>query len=198
KQDEIVRKPYCCKKCKSIKPRNFKINNKDKKIVTICPDCKEAYVPSARELQSLGISGVDASLRWHDEGMDSRLRGNDEAAEYKLLDFVIAGLTRNLSFFSYQKSELLRQVFRPKKPIWLVKINPHPAISLAGEGNTEIPACAGMTNIPTLHEKNPQHPGRQSQRNRHPHHARRAGAGYAHRGHLRARRPPGAAPLQGR
>ena len=41
KQDEIVRKPYCCKKCKSIKPRNFKINNKDKKIVTICPDCKD-------------------------------------------------------------------------------------------------------------------------------------------------------------
>ena len=29
KQDEIVRKPYCCKKCKSIKPRNFKINNKE-------------------------------------------------------------------------------------------------------------------------------------------------------------------------
>ena len=87
------------------------------------------------KLQSLGISGVDASLRWHDEGMDSRLRGNDEAAEYKLLDFVIAGLTRNLSFFSYQKSELLMQVFRPKKPIWLVKINPHPAISLDGELN---------------------------------------------------------------
>ena len=41
KQDEIVRKPYCCKKCKSIKSRNFKINNKDKKILTICPDCKD-------------------------------------------------------------------------------------------------------------------------------------------------------------
>ena len=41
KQDEIVRKPYCCKKCKSVKPRNFKINNNYKKTVTICPDCKD-------------------------------------------------------------------------------------------------------------------------------------------------------------
>ncbi|MGH2308100.1 DEAD/DEAH box helicase [Aliarcobacter sp. ERUVET-8] len=41
KQDEIVRKPYCCKKCKSVKPRNFKINNNYKKPVTICPDCKD-------------------------------------------------------------------------------------------------------------------------------------------------------------
>ncbi|MCT7464891.1 DEAD/DEAH box helicase [Aliarcobacter cryaerophilus] len=41
KQDEIVRKPYCCKKCKSVKPRYFKINNNYKKPVTICPDCKD-------------------------------------------------------------------------------------------------------------------------------------------------------------
>ena len=38
--------------------------------------------PTSRQpkvkLQSLEISGMDASLRWHDEYLDSRLRGNDE------------------------------------------------------------------------------------------------------------------------
>ena len=41
KQDEIIRKPYCCKKCKSIKPRIFALKNNHKKTVTICPDCKD-------------------------------------------------------------------------------------------------------------------------------------------------------------
>jgi hypothetical protein len=33
---------------------------------------------SKAKLQGLGISGVDASLRWHDGGIDSRFHGNDE------------------------------------------------------------------------------------------------------------------------
>jgi len=47
KPDEIIRKPYCCKKCKSLKPRVFALKNNHKKTVTICPDCKDelAFIP---------------------------------------------------------------------------------------------------------------------------------------------------------
>ncbi len=42
KQFDIVKKPYCCKSCKSVKPRIFKIINDNKETITICPDCKES------------------------------------------------------------------------------------------------------------------------------------------------------------
>ena len=42
KQDEIVKKPYYCKKCKSVKPRIFKIINDNKETTTICPDCEDS------------------------------------------------------------------------------------------------------------------------------------------------------------